>query len=138
MKTEETRELVLRFYGCRDKNDAEGIRALVAADAVWHLPPSVPLFPEVIEGNEAIAAAMTGGDAKAVMGIDNRTWERKVEELIVEGSKAVVLQPLRVMTVDGKPYENVYAWLFFCENDRIVRMIEFTDTLHQARRFGWT
>lgn len=136
METIQTRQVIEEFYARRARNDFNGIRDLLADDAVWSLPPSRPLA-SVVEGAEAIAAAMTGGKEKAALGIDLESVEMEIGQLVVEGARAAVLQPLRLKTLDGEPYENVYAWFFYCQNDRIVRLIEFTDTLHQARRFGW-
>src|SRR5689334_14068758 len=113
MDADRTRQVVQKFLDYRAQNDYEGIRSVLAEDAIWQLPRSVP-FPDTVQGSEAIATAMTGDGAKA-MGLDYKTFKREISEFIVEGSKAAVLQPLKAKAFNGDDYENLYVWMYFCE-----------------------
>jgi ketosteroid isomerase-like protein len=56
---------------------------------------------------------------------------------MVDGEMAVVQQRLLATAkATGSDYDNQYCWVYTCENDKIVRMEEYADTLYAARSMG--
>ena len=41
------------------------------------------------------------------------------------------------MTKDGNQYDNEYCWVYTCQDGQIAKMVEYVDTLHASRVFGW-
>jgi uncharacterized protein len=132
MQTDDTRALVQRFLDARAANDATGIDAVLADDAEWHPPPSMGLGP--FRGREAVVKALTGGAVGKFL--DVATMKRDVHKLVVEGDTAVALQRLEADTTSGGRYENEYCWVYTCRDGKIVRLVEFADSLKAARLFG--
>ncbi|KAI9011626.1 snoaL-like polyketide cyclase family protein [Hyaloraphidium curvatum] len=126
-----TRALVQKFLDARGANDPAAFGPLLAADCVWHPPPS--MLPE-LTGREKIVAALSGGAVGKFL--DVSTIKRDVKKVIVEGDTAVVLQTLTGTTHSGETYVNDYCWVYKCAGGEIVRMDEFADSFKAAKLFG--
>ena len=133
METEATRELVRRFVDARAENDAATIAELLADDAAWYAPASANIGP--FNGRDAVAQALTGGAAGAVL--DVSTIRREVRSLIVDGDRAVVQQRLTAKARNGNDYANEYCWVYTCRDGKVQLLEEYADTLHAGRVFGW-
>ncbi|MFT7646388.1 MAG: ketosteroid isomerase-like protein [Candidatus Poriferisodalaceae bacterium] len=135
MQTDDTRALMNRYFEALASGDREGVLATLADDVEWQTPASAPI--DGLTGAANIAQAL-GRDIVKQNFDTSKGFEIQVHSMIVEGGMAVVQQ--RVITTarsTGTPYDNEYCWVYRCENDRIVHMNEYVDTLYAAKAFAW-
>jgi ketosteroid isomerase-like protein len=132
MESTETRALVQRFLDARAANNRDEIAAVLSEDVEWQPPKSAGFGP--FRGREKVADALAGGAMGRIM--DMSTMKRTVHKLIVEGDTAVALQHLSATTRKGASYENEYAWVYTCADDKITRLVEHADTLNAALILG--
>ena len=124
METEATRALIRRFVDARNSNDREAISSMLSADAQWVMPVGAGMGPfaprdTVINGRDAVAAALTGGSAGKIL--DVSTMKRTVHQVIVDGDTGVVLQRLSAKTLGGADYDNEYCWVYACADGVVHR-----------------
>lgn len=135
MNTEDTRDLIERYYAALTKGDRETVASLVADDCVW-LPPATAEVEPVTNG-PAIVAELTGGVVKKTFDL-SKPFNLEVRSMIVDGEQAVVQQRLTATAkATGADYDNQYCWVYTCRDGKIVHMEEYADTLLASRAMGW-
>ena len=133
MDTEATRALVKRFVEGWLAFDYDTVFELLAEDAEAHYAKSLPVQPVV--GREAVARALTGDTAAKF--IDTTTRTLTVRHIIADGDLAAVVQRVEATTLEGRPYENDYCWVYTCRDGKVAHLEAHVDTLRAARTFGW-
>lgn len=122
-----TREVVERFFGLLGAGDPDAVVPVFADDIDWYVPgsPSLPWTGHRSKGAEVTDYLRTLGD--------NIVPERNVDQvdaLLVDGEHAVMLGRFtRVAKSTGRTYEMPVAMHFRVENDRIVQLHLYEDTL---------
>ena len=125
MKTEESRQLVLAYYGALESGDPAKLEEILADDVVWAVPESAPI-DSPFRGRNNVLKAMGESGAKF---FDMASLEMKTHKIIADGDTVVVLQHLSGKALNGRDYSNEYVWVFTCAKGRIVRMDEHNDSL---------
>lgn len=134
MTTDETRALIEAYYEALPKG-RRAIREFLADDCHWDPPASAPFDP--ITGGDGIAQAL-GADVVKTMFDVTKPFAIERQALIVDGPTAVVRQHMEATAANGNAYSNDYCWIYECADGKIVRMIEYADTLVAARTMGWS
>lgn len=119
------------LHRARAARDASAAAALLTEDVVHVMPSS--FRPEPVVGRAAVAEGLTTGVSRY---FDPESLCRRIVRTTIEGNVAVVEQELTARTHAGRPYANVYVWIYEFRGERICRMIEHADTLRAARAFG--
>jgi ketosteroid isomerase-like protein len=127
--TEQTREVVEAFTDARMRNDANDIAQLLAEDVVWHPPHAIRSRPFV--GRERVTKALTGGTTASVL--DVSTIKRQILQTVVQDDTAVVRQLMTANLLAGGTYRNDYCWVYKCADDKIIELVEYSDSLQTAR-----
>jgi ketosteroid isomerase-like protein len=135
MNTDETRELIDRYYTALTSGDRETVASLVADDCVWIPPETAEIDP--VDGGEAVVAELTGDVVRRTFDL-SKPFVLEVRSVIVDGDKAVVQQRLTATAkATGADYDNQYCWVYTCRDGKIVHMEEYADTLLASRAMGW-
>ena len=139
MDTEQTRSLIARYYKALTTGDLETVKDCLAEDIVWQLPQSVTTVPSddnrQVFGEE-VAAELGGRTVKNNFDL-SKPFNLEIRNIIVDGEMALVQQRLiATAKATGSDYDNQYCWVYTCENNKIVRMEEYADTLYAARSMG--
>lgn len=136
MGTEQTRDVVERYYAALAKGDREGVRALLSDDCAWVPPTSAPIEP--ISGGDALTKEMTGSLVKRMFDL-SQPFKLEVRKMVVEGDTAVVFQRLTATAREtGSAYDNQYVWAYTVRDGRISHMEEHADTHVASKAFGWS
>jgi uncharacterized protein len=130
MTPAEIRAVVERYVDGRARNDAGQLAALLHEEIEFHPPPSM-LRP--VSGRETVARMWADWPPKLW---EPATIKYRLDDVIVEGERAVVLQRITATTTGGEPYENDYAFVLTFRDGLIHRVDEFVDSLYAARAFG--
>lgn len=133
MTTDETRELIEAYYDALPKGK-HAIRPFLADDCEWYPPPGAPFEP-VLDGDGI--ARMIGAEVVRTLFDRSMPFSIDVQATIVDGNTAVVRQRIEGTAANGNPYANDYCWIYECADGKIVKMIEYVDTLVAARAMGW-
>ncbi|MDE0845728.1 MAG: nuclear transport factor 2 family protein [Actinomycetota bacterium] len=139
MNTEQTRSLIARYYEALTTGDSKTVKDCLADEVVWQLPQSVTTVPSdenrQVFGEE-VAAELGGRTVKNNFDL-SKPFNLEIRNIIVDGGMAVVQQRLLATAkATGSDYDNQYCWVYTCEDDKIVRMEEYADTLYAARSMG--
>jgi ketosteroid isomerase-like protein len=135
MQTEETRELVKRYYAALGSGDKDGVLATLADDVVWDPPASAHVGRT--EGAAAVAKALGSSVIKETFDI-SKPFDVEIRSMIVDGDKAVVQQRIiATAKATGAPYDNQYCWVYTCADGKITHLEEYADTLVAGRAMGW-
>ena len=133
METERTRQLVDELYAALRTGDRTKLADLFAPDVEWLPPATAPTGP--VRGATEVAAAMAGGSLKQLF--DMKTFRLEIRKVLADGDTAVVQQAISATTKGGDRYENEYCWVYTYDDDKVVRIVEYVDTLTAARVFQW-
>lgn len=125
MSTDTTRRTVGQFLAARASGDQDAVIALLSPEVELRPPRSTGFGP--FHGPDAVAVALAGAVVGEVLRVD--TIERTLHHVLADGDIGVVLNRLEATARTGQPYENEYCFVIRCEDGRIVRIDEFTDTL---------
>lgn len=132
MKTEQTRALIERFLEARDASDRDTVASMLADDVVWRPPVGSGLGP--YEGRDVVLDALVGGAGGTIFKLE--TMHRTVHKIVVEGGSAVVFLRNQAELVKGGQYDNEYAWHYEFEDDRVVSIQHYADTLNAVKQMG--
>jgi ketosteroid isomerase-like protein len=124
------REIVQNFITARNAQDSAAAIALLADDFEWRVARSAG---PPLHGERAINA-LVGGLSKKLYAHDSIT--RTVHRILADGDAVVVEYSVSGETIDGKPYDNDYCWIYDTSDGKIVRISTYSDTLGSARAFG--
>jgi len=124
-------QLVLDFFEVLSSGDLEALRQFFHEKSVWQ--PKVKGIAGAGEHGSAIIdlflAPVRGmfepGDPKV-----------HVTNLFSDGGTVGVESYSVGKTLDGKVYENDYAWVFHISNGKIDRLHEYMDSHYTAKLFG--
>jgi len=134
MNTEQTRQLIERYYQALPKGNAAAIAELLTEDCEWLPPATADLSP--IKGRDAVAEQFSGALVKATFDL-SQPFKLDVRRMVVDGDVAVVQQRLAATAKNGNAYQNDYCWVYECRDGQIARMEEYADTLLAAKVMGW-
>lgn len=127
-----SREAVEKFITSWIERDASGMRAVLADEVEWHMPPSAGRAP--FRGPLAVSDGLTGGAAGRVLDVEH--LRREIVDVIVDGDRAAVALTMTAPILAGGVYANTYCWILHLSNGQITRLVEHADTLAGARAFG--
>lgn len=127
-------QVVLDFHATLNRNDLEGVRALLSEDASWI--PQVRDIPGAGEyrGRDTIVDVFlapirghfaNGGPTNEILSIASGGALVMCE---THGTGALA---------DGTPYDNRYAWAFEVRDGKIAAIREYMDSHYVARLFGF-
>ena len=123
---------VWRAFGSRD---ADAIRAVLTEDATWIAPAgnatqvALGLPPDMLETREGIIAFLTQHFRRLFPDGAAFSFTR----VIAEGDVIVFEQRMRGTTLEGRPYDNAYCWVFELDGARVRVIREYMDTLGGQR-----
>ena len=133
METEQTRQLIEDYYAASAAGDRDRLQGLLAEDVEWIPTKTVPAKPQT---GRRIVSSIASGKGREMM-FDMSTFTLTRHRTLVDGDTAVVQQAISAKTTDGKQYDNEYCWVYTCKDGQIAKMVEYVDTLHASRVFGW-
>ncbi len=133
METEQTRELIKRYYASLTKGRA-ALAELLSDDCEFHPPATAQAG--VVRGRDEVATLLSGKLVKESFDL-SQPFDLQVQRTVVDGAVAIVQQRLVATAANGNPYDNDYCWVYECRDGVIVRMDEYADTLKAARIMGW-
>ena len=117
------------LHRARAVDDPGSLREILTDD-VEHVMPS-SFRPEPIVGRDTVAVELA-----RVSPYFDPAIQRRIVRTTIEGNVAVLEQELNGQTGAGRPYSNVYVWVYEFRDLKIRRLIEYADTLRAARQFG--
>jgi ketosteroid isomerase-like protein len=126
------RDVVEAFVEAWVARDAAGVRALLADDVEWHMPPSAGRPP--FRGADDVSTGLTGGAAGKVL--DVTRMRREIHDVLVDGDRAAITLTMTAPILAGGTYKNVYCWILQLREGRITRLAEYADTLAGSRAFS--
>ena len=133
MGVPDPRTVVSTFIDAINRGEVGSALGLVAEDATWWLPPSLPVAGGLHEGRDAIVRDFLapvsqlfagGGPQIEVVGTTTEGG-RVAVEWVARGSHAT----------SGAPYENQYHVLFEVRDGLIRAVREYLDPLYVQRTF---
>lgn len=133
MDTEQTRQLIEDYYAASAAGDRDRLQELLAEEVEWIPAKTVPAKPQT---GRRVVSSIASGRGRETM-FDMATFTLTRHRTLVDGDTAVVQQAISAMTKDGNQYDNEYCWVYTCQDGQIAKMVEYVDTLHASRVFGW-
>jgi hypothetical protein len=119
----ENKALVLRFFQIRH-SDPAAARALVAEDAIWTIPGSLPMSG-VYRGRESIFRDYLGRHTD-----DFEVISSEVTRAIAEEDTVVVEYHARGRTRRGRDYDTIYYYVVDLRDGKIGSVRQSFDTLY--------
>jgi ketosteroid isomerase-like protein len=92
------------------------------------LPKSNGIGPFI--GIDDVSVALAG--AAANNWLETSSIRREVTKLVVDGDTAVALEHKTAVSHEGANYVNDYCWVYTCREGRIVKIVNYTDTLYAS------
>lgn len=136
MNTDETRDLIERYYAALTTGDRDTVASVVADECVWIPPRSAPFGR--VEGGPAVVAELTGDTVKRTFDLKQPFAVEVRPKMIVDGDTAVVQQRIIATAKEtGSAYDNEYCWIYTCAHGKITCMEEYADTVVAAKAMGW-
>jgi ketosteroid isomerase-like protein len=126
MGATENKNVVLGFVEAFSRGNIEAAKAVVADDATWWIPGSLPVSG-TYRGKKGIFEEFLG---KAGALFQPNSVSIQVRNAIAEGDLVAVEWIARGKTAKGKNYENYYHLMFEVKNDKIQAIREYVDTLY--------
>jgi ketosteroid isomerase-like protein len=123
-------QLIREHFKAKDELDREAIRAMLTDDARWWVPISgmkrgLAVRP-IIGGNELADMLTT---LSLTLYERNRSWN--VQHVIADESMgAAQVELTTTLASNGKPYHNIYAYVFRFDNGKIAEIWEHADTAY--------
>ena len=125
-------QLVLDFFDVLSSGDLEALRQFFHEKSVWQ-----PKVKGIAGAGEHVGMAIIDLFLAPVRGMF-RPGDPKVHvtNLFSDGDTVGVESWSSGKTLDGKVYENDYAWVFRVSNGKIDRLHEYMDSHYTAKLFG--
>ena len=125
-------QLVLDFFEVLSSGDLEALRQFFHEKSVWQ-----PKVKGIAGAGEHVGMAIIDLFLAPVRGMF-RPGDPKVHvtNLFSDGGIVGVESYSPGETLDGKVYENDYAWVFHVSNGKIDRLHEYMDSHYTAKLFG--
>jgi uncharacterized protein len=125
-------QLVLDFFDVLSSGDLEALRAFFHDKSVWH-----PKVKGIAGAGEHVGMAIIDLFLAPVRGMfEPGDPKVHVTNLFSDGDTVGVESFSTGKTLDGKVYENDYAWVFHVSNGKIDRLHEYMDSHYTAKLFG--
>lgn len=125
-------QLVLDFFAVLSSGDLEALRAFFHDKSVWE-----PKVKGIAGAGEHVGMAIIDLFLAPVRGMFEAGDPKvHVTNLFSDGEIVGVESYSTGKTLDGKVYENDYAWVFRVSNGKIDRMHEYMDSHYTAKLFG--
>ena len=125
-------QLVLDFFDVLSSGNLEALRAFFHDKSVWQ-----PKVKGIAGAGEHVGMAIIDLFLAPVRGMFEAGDPKvTVTNLFSDGDIVGVESYSTGKTMDGKLYENDYAWVFRVSNGKIDRMHEFMDSHYTAKLFG--
>lgn len=116
-------ELAERFASAVGSGDVEGLKAVLAADATWWIPGSLPVSG-LWRGHAEIFDGMFGVVGKVM---EPGTLKLEVRRTIGQSKVVAMEWSVRAQSTSGREYMNDYAVVLEIEGGAIVAVREYTD-----------
>ncbi|MFA7555804.1 MAG: nuclear transport factor 2 family protein [Spongiibacteraceae bacterium] len=116
----EAKQVVTDFF--EKLNDLDLWQNLISDDATWWLAGDLPLSGTYI-GKEQIMNNYLA-EVDRLLATRN-TW---INNMYLAGDTVIVEAQTEAMTKKGKPYLNLYAFIFEVSDNRIISVREYLDT----------
>lgn len=123
MSANENKEVVRQIYAALEKGDRSVFAASMHTDYVWRFPGHSS-WSRKFEGQEIIRRDLVA----PLFGLFANTYIAKAINLIAEGHWVVAEVRGDVMTKAGERYNNEYCFLFRFSGDKIIEIVEYSDT----------
>ena len=125
-------QLVLDFFEVLSSGDLEALRAFFHDKSVWH-----PKVKGITGAGEHVGMAIIDLFLAPVRGMfEPGDPKVHVTNLFSDGGTVGVESFSTGKTLDGKVYENDYAWVFHVSHGKIDRLHEYMDSHYTAKLFG--
>jgi ketosteroid isomerase-like protein len=125
-------QLVLDFFAVLSSGDLEALRQFFHDKSVWH-----PKVKGIAGAGEHVGMAIIDLFLAPVRGMfEPGDPKVHVTNLFSDGGTVGVESFSTGKTLDGKVYENDYAWVFHVSNGKIDRLHEYMDSHYTAKLFG--
>jgi len=125
-------QLVLDFFDVLSSGNLEALRAFFHDKSVWQ-----PKVKGIAGAGEHVGMAIIDLFLAPVRGMFEAGDPKvTVTNLFSDGDTVGVESYSTGKTMDGKIYENDYAWVFRVSNGKIDRMHEYMDSHYTAQLFG--
>lgn len=125
-------QLVLDFFDVLSSGDLEALRQFFHEKSVWH-----PKVKGIAGAGEHVGMAIIDLFLAPVRGMFEAGDPKvHVTNLFSDGDIVGVESYSTGRTLDGKLYENDYAWVFHVSNGKIDRLHEYMDSHYTAKLFG--
>lgn len=125
-------QLVLDFFEVLSSGDLEALRAFFHDKSVWQ-----PKVKDIAGSGEHVGMAIIDLFLAPVRGMfEPGDPKVHVTNLFSDGGTVGVESFSTGKTLDGKVYENDYAWVFHVSDGKIDRLHEYMDSHYTAKLFG--
>ena len=125
-------QLVLDFFDVLSSGNLEALRAFFHDNSVWQ-----PKVKGIAGAGEHVGMAIIDLFLAPVRGMFEAGDPKvTVTNLFSDGDIVGVESYSTGKTMDGKLYENDYAWVFRVSNGKIDRLHEYMDSHYTAKLFG--
>lgn len=125
-------QLVLDFFKVLSSGDLEELRAFFHVNSVWQ-----PKVRGIAGAGEHVGDDIIDLFLAPVRGLfEPGDPKVHVTNLFSDGGTVGVESHSTGKTLDGKLYENDYAWVFRISNGKIDRLHEYMDSHYTAQLFG--
>lgn len=131
--TNANEQTVLAFFSAVAATDSEHASALLTEDVSWTVMAKGMAAVSRDEGRD-LAVATFFVPLRSVF--KERSITSTTRSIISSGDLVMVETSVRAEGVDGRVYENQYAWAIELREGRISAIREYTDSLHATRYFG--
>ena len=125
-------QLVLDFFEVLSSGDLEELRRFYHDQSVWE-----PKVKDIAGAGKHVGMDIIDKFLAPVRGMFNPGDPKvHVTNLFSDGGIVGVESYSTGETLDGKVYENDYAWVFHVSNGKIDRLHEYMDSHYTAKLFG--
>ncbi len=120
----DNRTIALDVLAALSSGNADGVRELMAPDAVWWVPGVDTFDRETLLANLAATMDNVGSAALEIVGTT------------AEGERVAIEARGNFVFRDGTVYANTYHFLFVIRDGKVVKGHEYLDTAYLARTFA--
>ncbi|MAM11693.1 MAG: hypothetical protein CML23_14775 [Rhizobiaceae bacterium] len=121
--TAESEAIVRKFMQVFSAGDTDGVLEMMDPEGTWWVAGTMPISGTY--SREEFGKLLNGVSA---------TCEGPIEliphEFTIDGDRVAVETESRAKTLSGRVYNNHYHFLFVLNDDKILRVKEYLDTMH--------